>query len=253
MQRASLLSSKTLRSASACHAISLKPFSRKVSSLQQTVSHQQSQQQSSTSWGAAALGAVAAAGLFWSQQEKFFARAEEPEHQRFPYVLIGAGPAVLAAAEMIRDSDPDSEILILGEYRAMPYTRKALLNVILQRDDELLTIDRQSEEWFEQMKIKYYPGVSIYNIDATNQAIFINGNRVISYEQCLIASGSRPRLPSFKIEDGAPASLFYTLEDAEKLRDVLQQENKSVAVIGSSSWACTLSSLIATKCTFARC
>ena len=32
---------------------------------------------------------------------------------------------------------------------------------------------------------------------------------VVSYDKCLIASGSRPILPEFDIEDGAPVSVFH--------------------------------------------
>ena len=48
-------------------------------------------------------------------------------------------------------------------------------------------------------------------MDPLGKLVHIEGNKAISYGKCLIASGSKPRLPEFGIAAGAPISTFHTV------------------------------------------
>ena len=75
-------------------------------------------------------------GLSWKLREHVNARSD-PVLESFPYVLVGTGPAVLAAAAKIREVDPTGEILILGEQRSVPYTRQDLAKYLLGKESEI--------------------------------------------------------------------------------------------------------------------
>ena len=59
---------------------------------------------------------------------------------RYEYVIVGAGMIADAAAKGIRELDPDSAILILGDEADEPYTRPALSKLIWT--DPSFTVDK---------------------------------------------------------------------------------------------------------------
>lgn len=90
-------------------------------------------------------------------------------------------------------------------------------------------------------------GYTVKSVDVAAKKAILNDGTAIEYEECLLATGSEPEnLPIFKSASPAiqkKVSVFKTIDDFEKMRDVLNKSN-SVAIIGGgflgSELACAL-------------
>ena len=70
------------------------------------------------------------------------------------YVIIGAGPAGVTAAEEIRRLDPGSDISLITHEAAYPYSRMAIPYLIKGQIEEPGTHIRVSDSHFDDLKIK---------------------------------------------------------------------------------------------------
>ncbi len=70
------------------------------------------------------------------------------------FIIIGAGPAGVIAAETLRKVDPDSEVKIIGDESEPPYSRMALPYYLLERIGEDGTYLRKNSGHYEDKGIE---------------------------------------------------------------------------------------------------
>jgi len=63
------------------------------------------------------------------------------------YVLVGAGPASFSAMRTIMRSDPDGQILIVGEEKYTPYMRPPLSKELWFSEDPNVADTLQFTDW----------------------------------------------------------------------------------------------------------
>ena len=71
------------------------------------------------------------------------------------YVIAGAGPAGVIAAETLRKTNPDSEIMLIGDEPEPPYSRMAIPYFMAGNIKEAGTHLRKSNNHYDDRKIKY--------------------------------------------------------------------------------------------------
>ena len=134
------------------------------------------------------------------------------------YVIIGDGAAGMSAAQKLRRSDPSATIGVLSDDPHPAYYRAALTNYLLGelRDDQLWAV---TPDFYESFSIHRILG-RVIGIDAARSELWEASSRnAIPYDALLVASGGRPRQPSF---DGAhlPGVMtLRTLQDARRVVD----------------------------------
>ena len=69
------------------------------------------------------------------------------------YVIIGAGPAGVTAAENLRKIDPDGVITLVGDEPEMPYSRMAIPYLLINQIDERGTFLRKDDEHYKRSGI----------------------------------------------------------------------------------------------------
>jgi len=70
------------------------------------------------------------------------------------YVIIGAGPTGVIAAETLRKTDPQGEITLLGDEPEPPYSRMAIPYLLINRIGETGTYLRHHPEHYEKSGIR---------------------------------------------------------------------------------------------------
>jgi 3-phenylpropionate/trans-cinnamate dioxygenase ferredoxin reductase subunit len=146
---------------------------------------------------------------------------------RYEYVIVGGGMIADAAARGIRELDPDSAILVLGDDPDEPYTRPAL--------SKLIWIDPS----FTEDKVplgtgssgaEVRTGVTVESIDPESKTVTAAGE-TLEYGALLLATGGSPT--TLDLPAGNRVIYFRTFADYRHLRE-LANDRPHVAVVGGS-------------------
>jgi NAD(P)H-nitrite reductase large subunit len=147
------------------------------------------------------------------------------------YVIIGAGPAGVAAAETLRRWDPPGAITLISDEPHPPYSRP-LLTYLLSGEVSLERIWLREEDYFEKWGFTLLLGEAVTGVDPQAREVRLASGRVCPYDRLLIATGARPRRPGLPGEDLAGVFTLRTLADWRRLEAGLPPGG-AVAVVGA--------------------
>ena len=147
------------------------------------------------------------------------------------YLIIGAGPAGVNAAESLRQLDPDAAIRIIGDEPEPPYSRMAIPYLLMNRVDEHGTHLRDQADHFAGLDIQVVQG-RVAKVDPPAHRVTLEDGSVVAYNKLLIATGSSPANPPIPGIDGPNVSSCWTLADARVILDSAQP-GSHVALIGA--------------------
>jgi nitrite reductase (NADH) large subunit len=146
-------------------------------------------------------------------------------------VLVGNGMAGVRCIEEILKLDRSGfEITIFGSEPHVNYNR-ILLSSILQGGTSFGDITLHNREWYERHHIQLYTGETVIEIDKHLQVVKSDQNRIVSYDQLIIATGSVPFSLPIPGADKQGVVTFRTIEDCQKMIEI-SKKNKTAVVIG---------------------
>ena len=110
------------------------------------------------------------------------------------HLILGSGPAGIAAAKAARKMEKDAEVVIVTEEFAAPYLRPNLPDLISGEIDQSAISDPQGKDLAaEGIKIK--SGKRARRVDAAKNRILFSDGTEETYNFLCIASGGKPILP----------------------------------------------------------
>lgn len=144
-------------------------------------------------------------------------------HFHVKYLLAGAGAASSSAALAIRQRDPISPVLMVGQEINRPYYRWSLSKDFLRRQrrhEELFTLP---DRWFAEHNVELRTGRRVASVDTARCAAILDDGQEISYDRLLLAIGAS--VNHLNIPGSTLPNLFYvrTLEDVERLGHAVDQ------------------------------
>lgn len=147
-------------------------------------------------------------------------------------VVVGASLAGGRAAETLRRSGWEGEIVLVGDEPHRPYDRPPLSKKYLQRelDDEKLFLRPLAH--YERLRVELELGARAVRLDARERAVELEGGRRIAFEKLVIATGARVRRLSCEGAELEGVHYVRTLEDSRALREELRA-GRRVVVIGA--------------------
>src|SRR4051812_18830143 len=109
-------------------------------------------------------------------------------------VIVGGGPAGLAAARAYREAGGAGEVEILTPELVVPYTRPALSKEFLrgEMEDEELLVERP--DWYERNAVSVRLGCEAETLDPEERTILLGSGETLTYDACVLATGSEPAL-----------------------------------------------------------
>lgn len=154
------------------------------------------------------------------------------------YVIVGAGPAGVAAAEKLRELDKSTPICIIGEEPEPPYSRMAIPYLLKNQVDETGTYLRPAKEHFTKLKVDI-KRTQVTAVDTANKQLSLSDGSSQKYGKLLLACGGRPLAPPIPgIElDGVHAC--WTLEDARYIM-ARAKEGAEVILLGAGFISTTI-------------
>lgn len=188
-----------------------------------------------------------------------------------PYLLIGGGTASFAAFRAIKGHDAKAKVLVISNEPEMPYMRPPLSKELWFNPEENAQVEPlKFRQWNGVERSIYYEpedfyidprnlldapnggvaiarGYEVQRIDVVNRKAILTDGTEISYGECLLATGAKPKnLPVFEaasLNVKAYTTLFKSVNDFEELSQKLQPGSK-IAIIGGgflgSELACAL-------------
>lgn len=145
------------------------------------------------------------------------------------YVILGAGPAGVTAAETLRAADPQASITMVGGEPEPPYSRMALPYLIYGKIDEGGTYLRQDANHYDQHNIRYVKG-RCGGIDSRAKKLYMSGGEELPYDKLLIATGANPIMPPIPGAHLEGVETCWTLEDARQILKLAEKDSPVVLV-----------------------
>ncbi len=146
------------------------------------------------------------------------------------FVIIGAGPAGMRAAEVLRAQSEDAEIVLVGDEPYPPYDRPPLSKAFLTERRDPPSLYLKPESFYREQRIGLRLGVAATQIDRAAKAVALADGERIAYDKLLLATGCHARrLPA--TFDSAPVYYLRSLADAERIRQALAP-GRDIVLIG---------------------
>jgi 3-phenylpropionate/trans-cinnamate dioxygenase ferredoxin reductase component len=156
-------------------------------------------------------------------------------------IVVGSGPAGVAAAESFREHNSDAPVQIFTADIDLPYARPPLSKEYLrgQTDDVAL----HDAQWFEIRAIELVRGAAVDRLDLSDRAVYV-GDQRHAFDILILACGSAPLTPP--VPGGQRAQLLRSLADAAALREAAHTASSAV-VIGSGFIGCEAAASLALR------
>lgn len=161
------------------------------------------------------------------------------------YVIIGAGPAGVIAAETLRRVDPHSMIRLINDEPEPPYSRMALPYYLAERIGEQGTYLRKSREHFSDSRIEVL-GEKVTAVDGRSKRVKLAGNGELSFDKLLIATGSHPVRPPIPGVELPGVHSCWTLEDGRRIA-ARAGKDASVVLMGAGFIGCIILEALARR------
>jgi 3-phenylpropionate/trans-cinnamate dioxygenase ferredoxin reductase component len=157
---------------------------------------------------------------------------------RLSVLVIGGGPAGLAAARSYREAGGQGAVAIVTDEHRMPYQRPPLTKELLRGDSTEDDLPIESESWLSEHGISLISGRAVA-LDADARSVLLSGGRELKYSQCVLATGAEPtRLPVPGADDPA-VRVLRTLDHLRELQQRLGPDASAI-VIGSGFIGCEI-------------
>lgn len=154
------------------------------------------------------------------------------------YVIVGAGPAGITAAETLRKQDRSAVITVIGEEPEPPYSRMALPYYLTGQIDAAGTWLRKKAEHYHSLAIDLLQD-RVVAVLPERKVVLLDGGRQIAYDKLLIATGSRPVKPPVPGIDMPGIQHCWTLRDGRNLAAALGPGAK-VVLMGAGFIGCII-------------
>lgn len=151
--------------------------------------------------------------------------------ERCDYLMVGGGVAGVTAAETIRGLDPAASITVVSDEPHPLYSRVLLPNYVKGLVSRERLFLRRHEDYAAK-RIALLGGLAAEGLDAGGRALRLSDGRTLGFGKLLIAAGGRPRPLGIPGEGLTGISRFQTVEDADRMLDLLADARRAVVVGG---------------------
>ncbi len=149
-----------------------------------------------------------------------------PQH----HIIVGNGPAGIAAASKIRTLDRNTIITLISADTAAYYAKPRLPEYIAGKieADQLIIYP---PEWYETQRITQQLNSRVIAINRQNQVIETTTNK-LSYDRLLLALGATPVIPTLLAHPQNGIFTLRTLTDALALKQAINGISKIIVIGG---------------------
>jgi apoptosis-inducing factor 3 len=159
--------------------------------------------------------------------------ARKPKSSPASVVIIGAGAAGNAAAEMLRREGYDGPITMITADESLPYDRPNLSKDYLAGTASEEWIPLRSADFYREQKIETFTNTSATAVDPKAKQVTLSDGRLLGYGALLLAIGAEPVRLSIPGADLPHVCYLRTLADSHRIIEKAKNAKRAV-VIGAS-------------------
>jgi apoptosis-inducing factor 3 len=159
--------------------------------------------------------------------------ARKPKSSPASVVIVGAGAAGNAAAEMLRREGYDGPITLIGADEFLPYDRPNLSKDYLAGTAPEEWIPLRSADFYREQKIDIITNTSVVAIDPKSKQVTLSDGRSLGYGALLLATGAEPVRLSIPGDNLPHVFYLRTLSDSRRIIKK-SKSAKCAVVIGAS-------------------
>ncbi len=154
------------------------------------------------------------------------------------YVIAGAGPAGVIAAETLRKVDPGGSVLIIGDEPEPPYARMAIPYLLAGDIGEKGTYLRKSKNHYKDLGIDRLEA-RIKKVSAKKREVVLDGGGRRAFDKLLVATGATPIRPRIPGLDLPGVHHCWTLADARAIAR-RAKKGSQVVLMGAGFIGCII-------------
>ena len=147
-------------------------------------------------------------------------------------VIVGAGAAGTAAAEMLRRCGFDGSVTIVDEDVDAPYDRPNLSKDYLAGNAPEEWIPLRPPGFHEQHRIEIVRGRAT-RIDVPTRRLEVEGRDALPYDALILATGAEPVHLNLPGEDTGAVHYLRSLADSRRIIEAAKQAKRAVVIGGS--------------------
>ena len=157
----------------------------------------------------------------------------KPKSSPASVVIIGAGAAGGAAAEMLRREGYDGPVMLIGADESLPYDRPNLSKDYLAGNAPEEWIPLRPPEFYREHKIDAFANTTVTSIDPKAKQVTLSDGRSLGHDALLLATGAEPVHLAIPGADLRHVCYLRTLADSRRIIEKAKNARRAV-VIGSS-------------------
>ncbi len=157
----------------------------------------------------------------------------QPEKDKRIYIILGAGAAGNAAAQVLRETGFMGRILLISREKRLPYDRPNLSKDYLQGDADPAWMPLRSEEFYKSHDIELLLGRLVKRVNIPTRTVTFSDEDTLIYDKLLIATGGIPRTLAVAGADLKNVFTLRSFDDSDAIINVLEGAGEAV-IVGSS-------------------
>jgi NADPH-dependent 2,4-dienoyl-CoA reductase/sulfur reductase-like enzyme len=161
------------------------------------------------------------------------------------YLIVGAGPAGVIAAETLRSCDASGKITIVGGEPEQPYSRMALPYMLAENIGEDGTFLRHGASHYLDHGIVLRQA-EVAGVLPGEKTVTLKDGERLGYDKLLLATGSHPARPPIPGMDLPAVENCWTLEDARRIAAKTKAGSK-VVLMGAGFIGCIVLEALAER------
>ncbi len=161
-------------------------------------------------------------------------------------MIVGAGPAGLAAARSYRERGGSASVTLLGEEQLLPYRRPPLTKEFLRGEIRAAELPIEQQSWFATHNVQLRLGAQVTAIDPQGGYVTVAGDERLPADMIVLATGSEPVRAEIAGMEHPGVLTVRSLFDSVRVSE-RAGKNVTMLVIGTGFIGCEIAASLAMR------